>query len=736
MENKVIPYRSGWEQISDELKRLDTILQLYLARQSFRRRENIPGQLPGMVIFSEEIESLFEDENGAVMPDDARVRALEAQLALLDGAIEARRSMALQMGIDLPLARLADIFGLSPFEEQCLIICLAPELDRKYEKIYAYLQDDLTQKKPSIGLVLQLLLPEGRVQAAARGAFDPRSPLARFLLKVIDNAADGTTPFIGRALKLEDQVLNFLLESGRMEPRLAEVSRMMAPEPAGDEWLVFGDQERTVTFLAKSREDWINGLPEQPGCLLFCYGPDDAGKMAYVRQICGKLGIKVLLLDMDAILASGYPWPEILDLAAREAVLQNAALCVANFDHWLEEEDKCQIKGRHLLEMAGDIFLTFLLGNHSWKPEGITPAPIFIEREFPIPGDQERHMFWKKLSRDYRLESGADLGALAGEFRFTAGQIRDSLVMAHYLSQWLHPEKEEIEIPTLYKACRSQTAGKLDTLARKIATRQTWEMLVLPPETLELLHEICDQVKYRHLVYGEWGFGRRLTCGKGLNALFSGPPGSGKTMAAEVIARDLRLELYQIDLARVVSKYIGETEKNLSRIFKEAQTANAILFFDESDALFGKRSEVKDAHDRYANIETGFLLKQMEEYEGIVILATNLRNNMDEAFLRRLHFVVEFPFPEKEERVQIFRKIFPVETPLAEGIDYEFLSGRLKLAGGNIKNIAINAAFQAARDGRSVGMRELLTAARREYRKIGKPFLKSEFEPYYQLIEE
>jgi SpoVK/Ycf46/Vps4 family AAA+-type ATPase len=227
-------------------------------------------------------------------------------------------------------------------------------------------------------------------------------------------------------------------------------------------------------------------------------------------------------------------------------------------------------------------------------------------------------------------------------------------------------------------------------------------------------------VKYRDRVYGDWGFGRKLALGKGLAVLFAGPSGTGKTMAAGIIAAELGIDLYKIDLSTVVSKYIGETEKNLSRIFVEAETSNAILFFDESDALFGKRSEVRDSHDRYANVEIGYLLQRVEEYEGVAILATNLRKNMDEAFVRRLHFAVEFPFPDREDRHRIWQGIWPQDTPLDAALDLELLATRYEMAGGNIKNIAVAAAFLAADDGQVVRMNHVIQATLREYQKTGK----------------
>jgi SpoVK/Ycf46/Vps4 family AAA+-type ATPase len=272
----------------------------------------------------------------------------------------------------------------------------------------------------------------------------------------------------------------------------------------------------------------------------------------------------------------------------------------------------------------------------------------------------------------------------------------------------------------LFEAARDQADTGLDGLAAKIEPVHDWDQIVLPDETVGQLREMCQQVVQRRRVLDDWGFGRRLSLGKGVSALFAGPSGTGKTTAADIIARELGLDLYKIDLSGVVSKYIGETEKNLKRIFAEAENANCILLFDEADALFGKRSEVRDSHDRYANIEIAYLLQQMDRYEGIAILATNLRQNMDDAFVRRLNFVVEFPFPDETHRAEIWRILFPDEARREPDIDFDLLGREFRVTGGSIKNIVLGAAFLAAGEGAPIGMRQLLRAARREYSKLGK----------------
>jgi SpoVK/Ycf46/Vps4 family AAA+-type ATPase len=267
---------------------------------------------------------------------------------------------------------------------------------------------------------------------------------------------------------------------------------------------------------------------------------------------------------------------------------------------------------------------------------------------------------------------------------------------------------------------RTSSTSRLASLAHKITPRYGWEDIILPEDQVALLHEIVSTVRGRATVLDEWGVGRKLASSRGITALFAGPPGTGKTMAAEIIAGELELDLYKIDLSVIVSKYIGETEKNLEQIFTEAASSNAILFFDEADALFGKRSEVRDSHDRYANIEISYLLQRMEAYDGITILATNLRANLDEAFTRRLQFSVEFPFPEEADRLRIWKALFPANMPRASDFDLASLAQRFKLAGGSIRNILMSAAYLAASDGCCVTMEHLLHSARRELQKMGR----------------
>jgi hypothetical protein len=388
-----------------------------------------------------------------------------------------------------------------------------------------------------------------------------------------------------------------------------------------------------------------------------------------------------------------------------------------------------------LAEYTGVVILA---GQKPWPPAMHQQLGV-ATLSFHIPDFAQRRACWQiHLARNDMVMNEASLDALADRFQLTPTQIAEATIVAHNLTRLRASQNGHAmappEVDELFRAARAQAGHDLATLARKIEPLYTWDDLVLPPDALRQLREICLQVIHRRTVLETWGFDRKLALGKGTNVLFAGPSGTGKTMAAEVISHELRLELYKIDLSSVVSKYIGETEKHLSHIFAVAESSNAILFFDEADALFGKRSEVRDAHDRYANVETSYLLQRMEEYAGIVILATNLRKNMDDAFVRRMHFSIDFPFPNEKQRRRIWEKIWPEATPCSPELDMDFMAQRFEVAGGNIRNIALTAAFFAAEEDGAITMTHLMRATQREYQKMGKVILAEEFGEYAGLV--
>lgn len=720
-------YATSFEHLSDELTRLDLLIHLRVLKQRNQQSFHPLEQFKGLVLSEHEITGLLKNaatlsaDETPLSTDDSESHRLVETLSQLESQIEKRRDASLRNGFYLSLSHLSQLFHLTRFEEQCLVICLAPELNSKYEKLYAYLQDDVTRKKPTIDLVLDVLCHTTEEKLAARLAFDSQAPLLKYrLLQMTDGSPDGPTPLLSRFLKLDDRIVNFLIGFGQIDARLESIARLVLCRATLNQVIVTEDVHAVIRNFVHSQ--FSDTESARQNIVFYFYGPYGSGSQSLAEVICHDLGLPLVIADAERMLGGQLPFDEMIWLLGREAVLQPAALCLENFDFLLADDGKYHSQLKSVLEMTQTLSrLTFLLGSRPWKQQGFFGKHIFIDLEFPIPDERERKRLWEVyLKEHYHLFDEMDLSELASKFRFTPGQIQDVLAAAQNLSHWRSHDNGKVTMADLYSACREQSNHKLSTLARNIDLKYAWNDIVLPSDQMDQLREICNQAKYRHIVYGEWGFGRKLSLGKGLNALFSGPSGTGKTMAADVIANELGLDLYKIDLSQVVSKYIGETEKNLNRIFTEAQTSNAILFFDEADALFGKRSEVKDAHDRYANIEIGYLLQKMEEYDGIAILATNLRQNMDEAFVRRMHVIVEFPFPDEEYRRRIWEVVFPSEAPLGNDIDFGVLAREVKLAGGNIKNIAVTAAFYAAHDGGVIQMMHLLRAVRQEYRKLGR----------------
>jgi len=726
-------FATSWSHLADELRCLDLRLRKQVLRQSRAVSSDPLTPFKGLVITQAEVGELLAQPqdptagNGLGLSDGAEEQKLAQSLDEFQNEIQNRRAASLEAGIPLSLARLAQLFGLSRLEEQCLIICLAPELEHKYEKLYAYLQDDVTRRKPSVDLILNLLCESLPEKLGARAVLEPGAALLRAkLLQVTDSAAEGQLPLLSRTLRLDDRIVNFLLGQAQIDVRLEPFARMAHPCAAVDDTIVAEEfYQRTDAFVRSYFQE-----PQSAGrnVVLYLYGPANSDKRLVVEAICRNYALPLLVADIEAMKASPLLFEQTAGLLAREAALQSAVLCLENTDYLIAEPEKHQVEMKLLLDAAKTFSrLTFMFGARHWQPQGFLPDCLFLPLATPLPDLSVCKRHWEEsLAACDGLVGDVDSAAFAGKFRFGLSQIQSALEAAKNLARWRSPEDGRITVSDLSAACRSQSSPKLGALARKIEPKYTWNEIVLPDDNLAQLKELCEQARYRHLVYGEWGFDRKLSLGKGLNALFSGPPGTGKTMAVEVIAHELQLDLYRIDLSQVVSKYIGETEKNLHQIFLEAQTGHTILFFDEADALFGKRAEIRNAHDRYANIEVGYLLQKMEEYEGVAILATNLRQYIDEAFLRRMHFIVEFPFPDQEYRRRIWQVAFPREAPLAEDVDFDLLAREIKLPGGSIKNIALAAAFYAASNGRVIAMTHLLRAAGREHQKLGRTWKATE----------
>jgi len=728
------PYPTSLQHVLAELERIDLLIRAEVQRA--RQMVQEEGELQGLYISEQEVEALLAGPAG--LPRWASVSHrpdLAEALARVAREIADRKAESTRLGVALRLDELARRFALTPFDVDALLITLAPEVDLRYERLFSYLQDDVTKRRPSVDLVLNLLCPTFVDKLAARGRLTEGAPLlGHRLVELFDDPSRPHPPLLARYLRADARVVSYLFGGDDIDVRLIPFARRIEPAARLDDLVQEPEWKARLRALA--------ALPEAEGggAVLYLQGPYGVGKETTAEALCRELGLRLLSVDLDRLLAGGDDTFEtVLDLAGREAVLQGAALFWRGFDLLLAE-DRSARRGRFLAALEERRSLTFLAGEADWEPADALHGAAFSRVELPFPGHRERLELWRRAldgapGADSLDRDGGDLDEVAAKFRFTGGQIRDSAATARSLARGRDPESGRLERADLYAACRLQSNRKLATLAQKIVPHYRWTDIVLPASRLEQLREVCNTMRYRSRVYEDWGFGRKLSLGKGLNVLFAGPSGTGKTMAAEILAGDLGLDLYKIDLASVISKYIGETEKNLSRIFAEGRASNAVLFFDEADAIFGKRTEVRDAHDRYANIEVSYLLQRMEEYEGMVILATNLRKNMDDAFVRRLQFMIEFPFPAEADRRRIWEGLWPADLPRNAELDLDFMARRFEIPGGNIRNIALAASFLAAADGGVVGMAHLIRATQREYQKMGKVVLAGEFGEYGRLTD-
>jgi ATP-dependent 26S proteasome regulatory subunit len=713
-------YSSDTEYLEDELNRLDLLLRPMVLR--FQAKGGISDPFLGLYISDQEAEGLLDGKVKGAEDGDIRYE-INARIAVMAEEIEAKlaRSQA-----DIHLPRLLKCFSLNSFEKDALIICAAPELDAKYQRIYGYLQDDLTKTRPSLGLILEILRETQRERMQARDHFLPHCPLIKW--RILRHSSERVSgPLISSSLQIDPGVLDYILGLD-----LPERGKCREEREAEMPLEYFADDE------LKCRMENLAKYLQGEGGICILEGQDGKGKRSAAQYICEKAGLGLSLIKLQDLLSEGQDYQNAILRQLRNARLSGSAAYLLGYDALSPEQREVIVAKGWLYQALQDFQGVSFLDADIPLTADLSRQNGYFKITVPLPNYQRRKEIWKSCLKGRSSLAGEELDkeidSLANKFRFTSDQIQAAVSWAN--SQAILRGRKVIVSEDLHRGCRTVSKLNLSSLAVKVEPRYTWKSLVLPPDKIRQLVKMKNHIRYRGLVYQSWGFEERLSLGKGLNVIFSGPSGTGKTMAAEVIANDLELDLYKIDLSMVVSKYIGETEKNLNRIFKEAERIDAILFFDEADALFGKRSEVKDAHDRYANLEISYLLQKMEEHHGTVIMATNLSWNMDDAFMRRMHFIVEFPFPDEGSRLSIWKGLLPEKAPREESINFDFLAKKFKLSGGNIKNIMVNAAFLAAADSQqpSICMGHIIQATRDEMLKIGKVCNQSEFGEYKHLI--
>ena len=754
-------YTDTREHLLDELVRIDLLIRRYL-ESWWAERGGGSDEFPGLFISDQEIDRLVLSGPEAVervdrsapsgrKPKHRDERDDGTHVETVTRSVRRRALQSVDAGVDLRLFALAAEFDLSPTEVDALVLALAPDLDPKYEKVYGYLRDDITKTRPTADLILRILTDTDVERLTVMDLFSQRSNLVSEGLIRIE--AGPTIP--SQVVRVEERVVEYLRGSDAIAGTLgdlATVDRFEEPSPIsfaederrealdaiGERLREYGERRSPAWLETTATEGQSSASPSERPLVAGFTGPDERTAQAAVGYACRRAGVPVIRFDGATLTSDDLP--DRLAAIRREARLQGGAIQVTSVDvleperrsPFVESRDGMEVQrvsDDHLERMIGELDRfpgdVFLTGDASISAEiqSDLERHRFTQVRFPRPDYAQRTAMWRAVED---LPDDADPARLAGTYRLTRGDIEDAVATARSLTCGALTAND------IREGCRLHSRQELDELAREIEPTYDWDDIVLPEDTLTHLREIAGAIRHRGTVFEEWGFADRFSLGNGINVLFTGKSGTGKTMAAEIIANDIGLPLYKLDLSSVMSKYIGETEKNLSRVFDAAENSNAILFFDEADALFGKRTEISDAHDRYANVEVDYLLQRMEEHDGCVILASNLKENIDEAFRRRINASVGFPMPDENARREIWELIFPEQTPRGE-IDIDFLAG-FELSGGYIKNVALTASFLAAEAGEPVDMSHVVRALRREFQKTGKLYDVEVFGQYADAV--
>jgi hypothetical protein len=644
-------------------------------------------------------------DTAAIPPAGSTGNAVEQAAAEM---VAAEKKMSPPPAIVLLSQRL----GLSSFERDILLLCTALELDTRIAGLCAQVQENPARPYPTFALALAIF------NEPAWEALSPERPLRYW--RLIEINQPGSQPLTTSALRADERIVNYIKGLNYLDDRLTP---LLAPVPPviGGEPLPPSQQQVVDTILHRweRRDGKHNGSHTSEHMaatgmlpIVQLLGADEPSKRLIAAHTAASLGLHLYRLPAAFLPPQTGDQETLIRLWQRETALLPLALYLDAQEQSSAQEGQ-QAINRFLSRCEGAIFL----GTREPWPH-LDRTNVALDAAKPKPGEQRNT--WIAVLGGKTKELRDLLDRLSAQFNLDLATIRQ-IAQAE-----LAEKSEEQPLPErLWHASRASVRPRLESLAQRLEVKSTWDDIVLPDEEMQALRQIVGQVSQRTRVYQTWGFANKMNRGFGISALFAGESGTGKTMAAEVIANELHLDLYRIDLSQVVNKYIGETEKNLRRLFDAAEDGGAILLFDEADALFGKRSEVKDSHDRYANIEINYLLQRIESYRGLAILATNMKGALDTAFMRRLRFIVNFPVPAAPQRKIIWQKVFPPETRI-EGLDYDRLA-RLNLTGGLIHNVALNAAFLAAQNGTAVTLPLVLTAARAEFRKLDRPINEGDF---------
>jgi SpoVK/Ycf46/Vps4 family AAA+-type ATPase len=726
----VLPYASAREHLDDELALVGKLFERHIhSHWELGVLPRIQDEFSGTFVSGDEVSAILGGGRNPTEKGEAAIVALDREVAARIEHIEARLGAARAAGAPLPFDRMQRLLGLTPSERRALWVLIAVELSSRMRALMRYLVNESSRVYADVGLLEILVYSTGaRERMVGEMAADGRLLALRLVEPVGGRRVYDEAPYLLRSLRVNARVMELAHGLARLDREVARVAELVEEPPDGSGLLMPEELKTQVAALlapggrsGAARPEAMLGAGGPP--IVVLAGPEGVGRKSLVfgaARADGRPVIHIRCADL-----AGWDLGELGRLAqavVREALLFEALPLFESVDSLAANPESNRPDRMRPFEQAVGALSSPVAATcapRDGRPIALGRGLLMVD--VAPPTEAARADLWRRALED-KAAPDLDLDLVASRYPITGGILLRSAAAASALAaaRVQTGGAPGVTDRDVHAGLRGTLDIKLSGLGRRMTWRQGWDDLILPDDSLEEMREFIARVKHKRRVYDDWGFARKMAKGLGLSALFSGEPGTGKTMVAGIIADELGLDLYQIDLSRIVSKYVGETEKNLAELFDAAEAGHAILLFDEADSLFAKRTEVKSSVDRYANLEVNYLLQRMEAFGGITILTTNMDSAIDDAFRRRISFRVNFPFPEPEDRRRLWEVMLPREAARAGDIDFDLLSRKYDMSGGYIRNAVLRAAFLAADDGSPITMRHMMRAANLEYAAMGK----------------
>lgn len=684
--------------------------------------------------FDDELRSILdnfssdeEDENDSDLEEEDEESDEEQKKAGMTvenmfSFIDARLSVTNTDKVKLPFHELCKKLELGHFSVFALAAAILSSTQTSYASVFQVVNENGNLVAPTVESAGRMYFGDSY---SITTAYSEMSVCLEKLLPVMDLRVNSNMPF-STLLAPDKRLIDYLF--GRTPMRLDEnYSRFFS---------MLTDEKELDPIMANDSQLEAMEISYQQGTRIFSwYGDEGSGRKFFIKHFCKKNGTNAIIMNCKKLFAYDFSFVEkALWAVNRECIFTDACCCLNELNYREDEKEKyIGYMDLAINKLQEHDILIFMMSRDKLPLKSVTDKD-FTELELLTPNTQERENCWRYFARNYSLADDVDLLEVATKFLFTPGKISSALYQAKSFAIMNH--EIQISRAKLFEGCNNQMSSELTQKATKVKANFGFEDIVMNPTQRETLQHAIDQMNFKKQVYENWNYTKKYPYGRGLSVLLFGAPGTGKSMCAQVIAHELNLELYRVDLSKVIDKYVGETEKSISMIFREAKKCNVVLFFDECDTLFAKRSDDGGSNQASNNNKTALLLQEVEAYDGVSVLATNYKHNIDPAFFRRMKYIVEFQFPDPDTREMLWRTTIPKGTPLDDDVDIRFLAERFEFVGGNIKNCILNAAFLAAADGdgKKVGMKHYLQAIKYEFVKTGKVFTKADFEPYAHLV--